>query len=197
MAQVLLFHHIQGLTPGVIALANQFRDAGHIVHTPDLYGGRTFVTIEEGAAFSEGQDAPDLSALADAAAAYLPRELVYVGVSSGVMHAQRLAQTRAGAAGAVLLEACVPVTADWAFGAWPDRVPVQVHGMDADPFFAGEGDVDAARELVEIVGPMAELFVYPGENHLFVDSSLDSYDAEATTLLVERVTGFLSRVDRA
>jgi dienelactone hydrolase len=197
MAVVLLFHHIQGLTPGVIALADQLRSAGHTVHTPDLYGGRTFASIEEGAAFSEGDDAPDLAALADAAAAELPRELVYAGISSGVMHAQRLAQTRAGAAGAVLLEACVPVTGAWAFGPWPDGVPVQVHGMDADEFFAGEGDVEAARELVEIVGPGAELFVYPGGKHLFEDRSLASYDAEVTALLVRRVTDFLSRVDRA
>lgn len=197
MAEVLLFHHIQGLTAGVIALADQLRGAGHIVHTPDLYAGHTFATIEEGAAFSEGDDAPDLAALADAAAADLPSELVYAGISSGVMQAQRLAQTRAGAVGAILLEACVPVTGDWAFGAWPGGVPVQVHGMDADAFFAGEGDLDAARELVEIVGPTAQLFVYPGGNHLFEDSSLDSYDVKATGMLVERVTEFLSRVDRA
>lgn len=196
MAEVLLFHHVQGLTPGVAALADRLRSAGHTVHTPDLYGGRTFATIEEGAAFAEGDGAPDLGALADAAVADLPAGLVYAGISSGVMQAQRLAQTRAGAAGAVLVEACVPVSGDWAFGPWPDGVPVQIHGMDADAFFAGEGDIAAARELVGAVGPTAELFVYPGDAHLFEDSSLGSYDAEATELLVERVTDFLARVDR-
>jgi dienelactone hydrolase len=194
MAEVLLFHHIQGLTPGVVALADRLRAAGHTVHAPDLYGGRTFATIEEGAAFSRGDGAPDLDALADAAAAELSGELVYAGISSGVMPAQRLAQTRAGAAGAVLMEACVPVTGDWAFGAWPDGVPVQVHGKESDGFFAGDGDLDAARELVELAGSGAELFVYPGDQHLFEDSSLDSYDPEATDLLVERVTGFLDRI---
>jgi dienelactone hydrolase len=112
------------------------------------------------------------------------------------MQAQRLAQTSPGVAGAVLMEACVPITGDWAFGGWPDGVPVQVHGKDADEFFAGDGDIDAARELVELVGSGAELFVYPGDQHLFEDSSLDSYDPEATELLVERVTGFLGRIDR-
>jgi dienelactone hydrolase len=196
MAEVLLFHHIQGLTPGVVALADRLRAAGHTVHTPDLYGGRTFATIEEGAAFSRGDGAPDLDALADSAAAELSGELVYAGISSGVMQAQRLAQTRAGAAGAVLMEACVPVTGDWAFGAWPDGVPVQVHGKEADGFFAGDGDIDAARELVELAGSGAELFVYPGDQHLFEDSSLGSYDPAATDLLVERVTGFLGRIGR-
>jgi dienelactone hydrolase len=189
MAEVLLFHHIQGLTPGVVALAGRLRAAGHTVHTPDLYGGRTFATIEDGAAFSESDDAPDLAELAYAAAAELPAELVYAGISAGVVHAQRLAQTRAGAVGAVLMESCVPVTGEWAFGDWPRGVPVQIHGMDQDRYFAGEGDVNAAREIVEIVGPSAELFVYPGDQHLFEDSSLDSYDPEAAELLTARVIG--------
>jgi dienelactone hydrolase len=197
MTQVLLFHHVQGLTDGVVALADRLRDAGHTVHTPDLYGGRTFATIEEGAAFAKGDGAADVAALAAAAVVGMPAGLVYAGISSGVMHAQRLAQRRAGATGAVLLEACVPVTGKWAFGPWPDGVPVQVHGMQADAFFAGEGDMEAARELVDIVGSGAELFIYSGEGHLFEDSSLGSFDAAATELLVERVVEFLRRVDRA
>lgn len=193
MATVLLFHHLQGLTPGVVAFADRLREAGHTVHTPDLFGGRTFANIEEGAAFTQSEDAPDVDALADAAAAGLPADLVYVGFSFGVMPAQRLAQTRPGAVGAVLCESCVPVTGDWAFGPWPQGVPVQIHGMDADPFFAGEGDIDAARELVSLV-PDAELFVYPGSVHLFADSSLPQYDSGAASLLTSRVLELLSRV---
>jgi dienelactone hydrolase len=194
MTDVLLFHHIQGLTPGVVAFGDALRAAGHTVHTPDLYGGRTFDSIQDGAAYAHGEGAPDLDALADEAAAGLPAALVYAGFSSGVMQAQRLAQTRAGATGALLVDACVPISGEWAFGPWPPGVPVQVHGMDADEFFAGEGDLDAARELVATVGEGAELFVYPGDRHLFADSSLPSYDAEATALLTERVLAFLDRV---
>ena len=86
------------------------------------------------------------------------------------MQAQRLAQTRPGAAGALLFESCIPITGEWAFGPWPDGVPVQIHGKDDDEFFAHEGDIDAARELVATV-PDAELFTYPGDQHLFADSS--------------------------
>src|SRR5262245_20603193 len=137
MADIVLFHHIQGLTPGVVALADRWRAAGHTVHTPDLYGGLTFATIQDGAAFAQGDGGPDLAALADEAVAGLPASLVYAGISSGVMQAQRLAQTRPGAAGAVLCESCLPISGEWAIGPWPDGVPVQVHGMDADEFFAG------------------------------------------------------------
>ena len=100
-----------------------------------------------------------------------------------------------GARGALLYESCIPITGEWAFGPWPDGVPVQIHGMDHDPFFALEGDIDAARELVETVGPeLAELFVYPGDRHLFTDSSLPSYDADATALVLQRSREFLDRV---
>jgi dienelactone hydrolase len=192
MANVLLFHHIQGRTPGIQAFSDQLRSAGHIVHVPDLFDGRTFESIDDGAAFTQSDDAPDFEALADAEAAKLPADLVYLGFSWGVMQAQRLAQTRPGATGAVLCESCAPVTGEWAFGPWPDGVPVQIHGMDADPFFAGEGDIDAARELVSLV-PDAELFVYPGNSHLFADSSLPQYDEEAANLLTKRVLEFLAR----
>jgi dienelactone hydrolase len=194
MVEVLLFHHVQGLTPGVVELADHLRAAGHTVHTPDLYGGRTFPSIEEGAAFSQGEVAPDFAALADAAAADLPSTLVYAGISWGVMQAQRLAQTRTGAAGAILMESCLPITGEWAVGPWTEGVPVQIHGMDADEYFAGEGDVDAAREIVEKVGAAAELYLYRGDKHLFEDSSLASYDAAATTLLTERIVEFLGRI---
>ncbi len=192
MAEVLLFHHIQGLTPGVLALADDLRAAGHVVHTPDLYDGRTFDTIQEGAAFTSGEGAPDLAALADAVAADLPAGLVYAGISSGVMQAQRLAQTRDGARGAVLIDACIPITGDWAFGPWPDGVAAQIHGKDDDEFFAHEGDIDAARGLVEAVAD-AELFVYPGSEHLWVDRSLAAHDPEAAALLTSRVLEFLGR----
>jgi dienelactone hydrolase len=193
MADVLLFHHVQGLTAGLVAFADELRAAGHTVHTPDLYGGRTFGSIEEGLAHAQGEDGPDVEALADEVAAGLPAGLVYAGFSMGAAQAQRLAQTRPGAAGALLFESCVPLTGEWAFGPWPDGVPVQVHGMDADEFFAGEGDLDAARQLVDQVED-AELFLYPGDKHLFADPSLASYDAEAAALLQERVLEFLSRV---
>jgi dienelactone hydrolase len=192
MAEVLLFHHVLGLTDGVRAFADDLRAAGHTVHVPDLYSGQTFATIEEGFAFQKDLDS---EALADATAAGLPEGLVYAGFSMGVMHAQRLAQTRPGATGALLYESCVPVTGEWAFGPWPAGVPVQVHGMDEDEFFAKEGDLDAARELVQTVGPdLAQLFTYPGDQHLFADRSLPSYDAGAAALLTQRSLDFLARV---
>ena len=192
MAEVLLFHHAQGLTPGVRAFADVLRAAGHIVHAPDLFDGRTFPSIDAGMAYIEATGFDDLRASGVRMADDLPHELVYAGFSFGVTMAQQLAQTRPGARGALLFHSCIPISGEWAFGPWPDRVPVQVHGMDADPFFVGEGDIDAAREIVE-TAENAELFLYPGDQHYFADSSLPSYDASATALLTQRVLEFLDR----
>jgi len=195
MTEVLLFHHVQGLTDGVNAFAEELRSGGHVVHTPDLFDGERPGTIDDGIALAQRIGDEVLAERADRAAAGLPKDLVYAGFSLGAGTAQRLAQTRPGARGALLYESCIPISGQWAVGPWPDGVPVQIHGMDKDPFFALEGDIDAARELVETVGPeLAELFVYPGDRHLFADSSLPSYDADAAALVVRRSREFLDRV---
>jgi dienelactone hydrolase len=190
MTEVVLYHHVQGLTDGVRSFADELRQTGHPVHTPDLFEGRTFDTIEEGMAFAREAG---FGALADrglAAAQGIRPDVVYAGFSFGVMVAQQLAQTRPAARGALLMSGCLPVSE---FGdSWPEHVPVQVHGKDADPFFAE--DLEAAHALVDSTDE-AELFIYAGDEHLFVDSSLPAYDAAAAALLTGRVLGFLNAVE--
>ena len=188
MTAVVLYHHVQGLTDGVRSFGDELRRAGHTVHTPDMFEGRTFTTIEEGMAFAGEAGFGTLAGRGVAAAEGVGPDVVYAGFSFGVMPAQQLAQTRPGARGAVLMSGCLPVSE---FGdAWPEGVPVQVHGKEGDPFF--EEDMGAARALVESAGG-AELFLYTGEQHLFADSSLPAYDPAATKVLIERVLGFLER----
>ena len=193
MAEVLLFHHAQGLTPGVQAFADELRAAGHTVHTPDLFDGRTFGSIDDGMTFIRANGIEQMVEQGERTAEELPSDLVYAGFSFGEMIAQKLAQTRQGARGALLFYSCIPISGEWAFGPWPEGVPVQIHGMQDDPIFAGEGDIDAAREIVRSV-PDAELFLYPGDQHYFADSSLPSYHADATRLLTQRVLAFLERI---
>lgn len=147
MAEIVLYHHIQGLTEGVTAFAEDLRDSGHTVHVPDMFEGRTF----------------------------------------GVTIAQKLAQTRNDARGALLIDSCLPVSEIGS--AWPAEVPVQIHGMEDDEFF--DEDLPSARASADST-PAAELFVYPGNQHLFTDSSLDSFDAGAAALVLERTRSLLS-----
>lgn len=186
MAEIVLYHHIQGLTDGVRGFADELRRDGHTVHTPDLFGGRTFASIEDGFAFARETGFEQVRERGIAEAEALGQDLVYAGFSFGVTVAQRLAQTRPGARGALFFDSCLPVKE---FGtAWPE-VPVQIHGKENDEFF--EEDLPSARELVSSA-ENAELFVYPGDQHLFADSSLAAYDPEAAGLLLERVRSFLA-----
>jgi dienelactone hydrolase len=188
VAEILLFHHAQGLTPGCLSFADELRASGHRVHVPDLYDGRVFDELSSGIRYAEqelGLDA--LMTLASGIAEELPSELVYAGFSLGVLPAQMLAQTRPGARGALLFHSAVP-PAEFG-GDWPANVPVQIHIMDRDRF-ALEGDLEAARELAASQ-PRAELFEYPGEKHLFLDRSLGDYDEAAAALVRRRAASWL------
>ncbi|MCU9614007.1 dienelactone hydrolase family protein [Caldibacillus lycopersici] len=189
MAEVLLLHHVLGRTKGIEAFANQLRDAGHTVHVPDLFDGRIFSSLEEGLAFVKGIGFEEVTARGVRAAWELPRDVVYAGFSLGVSAAQQLAQTRDGARGALFFHACLPTSAFES--EWPADLPVQVHAMSADSFFVEDGDIEAAHELVASANH-AELFLYEGKEHLFTDSSLPSYDADATKLVIKRVLDFLA-----
>lgn len=174
-------------TAGVLAFAEGLRQVGHTVHTPDLYGGRTFDNLGEGIAFAEEVGFGEIMDLGVRATEGLPDGLVYAGFSLGVVPAQMLAQKRPGACAALFFHSCLPAAE---FGGWPDGVPVRIHAMDADPIFVGEGDLEAAQALVAET-PQAHLFLYPGNQHLFADPSLPSYDADAAALLIRRVIDFL------
>ena len=190
MAEILLFHHALGPTEGLHAFADELRRAGHTVHTPDLFDGRTFDSIEAGVGYAKEVGWDEIMARGERAAESLTNELVYGGFSLGVVPAQQLAQTRAGAKGALFFYSCLPASEGCG---WPAGLPAQIHGADADPIFMEEGDVDAARELVAQADD-GELFVYPGDVHLFTDSSLPGHDPAATRLLVERALGLLARL---
>jgi dienelactone hydrolase len=190
VSEVLLFHHAQGLTAGCLSFAEELRAAGHTVHVPDLYEGKTFSTLDEGVTYAQQTGFGTILERGRQAAEGLPNEIVYAGFSLGGMPAQMLAQTRPGARGALLFHSCVPPSEF--DGPWPQGLPVQIHMMEADPF-ALEGDLDAARQLADSVEG-AELFLYPGDRHLFADDSLPDYDESAATLLKERVLTFLSDI---
>ena len=193
VAEVLLFHHAHGLTPGCLSFADALRGPGHRVHVPDLYDGKLFDELPEGLGYAEqelGLEA--FIAQGQAAAEALPNRLVYAGFSLGVLPAQMLAQTRQGARGALLFHSAIPPSEF--DGGWPPGVPLQMHIMDRDEF-ALEGDLEVARDLAARLN-RAELFEYPGDRHLFADSSLPDYDEEAAALLTQRVLTFLDRVDR-
>lgn len=208
MANVLLFHSELGLTPGTDAFADLLRDAGHIVTAPDLYDGQVFRTLEDGLGYASEVGLEVIEALGVRIAEQLPEDLVYIGFSLGVLPAQRLAQTRPGARGAVLVSACVPPGA-YAF-TWPAGVPLQIHAMAEDQVFVEEGDLDAARNLIESIAAepggtwgggatpdeaSVKLMLYPGNTHFFVDISSPDYDEDYAPAVTGSVLELLAAVD--
>lgn len=190
MADLILFHHALGLTDGVEAFAGLVRDAGHRVVVPDLYGGTTFDTIEEGVAHAEETGFEEILATAEAAAQILPGQVVYAGFSLGALAAHKLAQTRPGCNGALLYHhGDVPI--ETFAETWPSGVDIQIHVSEEDEFF----ERAVVEEFIEEAGKCAraDLFTYPGSSHLFTDSSLPEYDAESASLVVRRTLGFLDR----
>lgn len=193
MAEVVLFHHAQGLTPGCLSFADRLRAAGHVVHAPDLYDSKTFANLTEGVSYAREVGFETILARGRLAAEELPDAIVYAGFSLGVPTAQMLAQTRPGARGALLLYSCVPATEFG--GSWPLGVPVQIHMMDRDEWVLPPNeDLAAAHQLAETV-ESAQLFLYPGDRHLFADNSVSDYDPEAASLLMERVLSFLDNIE--
>lgn len=192
MTDIVLFHHIQGLTSGVVDFADRLRAAGHTVHTPDSFEGRTFASIGEGEAYCSEIGFQAIRDRGVKAAESLPADVVYGGFSLGVMAAQTLVQTRPGARALLAYFGFADPTY---FGTWPDGTPVQIHAMDADPYFVGEGDIEPAQAFVDAHAE-AELFLYPGDGHLFADNTLSDYDAGATELVLERSLALLTSLDR-
>jgi dienelactone hydrolase len=190
MAEVLLFHHAQGQTSGFLAFADELRALGHVVHAPDLYDGNTFADLGDGVRYAREVGFGTIAELGRAAAEGLTNALVYGGFSLGVLPAQSLAQTRPGARGAMLFHAAFPA-AEFG-GAWPAGVPLQIHMMEGDEWSVE--DLPAARELVD-GNERAQLYLYPGDRHLFADSSLPDFDESAATLLGQRVRSFLDGVE--
>ncbi len=114
---------------------------------PDLFEGKTFTTLDAGMAYVEEVGFGTILERGRLAVDGMTQALVYAGFSLGVLPAQMLAQTRPGAKGALFAHACIPISQFG--GRWPSGVPVQVHAMEADPYFVDEGDLEAARALVE------------------------------------------------
>jgi dienelactone hydrolase len=189
VAEVLLFHHANGLTPGVLSFADRLRAAGHVVHAPDLYEGNTFTDLDEGVGYAKKVGFETILERGRVAGEGLPDGLVYAGFSLGVMPAQLLAQTRPDTKGALLFSAALPP--EEFGGPWPEGVPLQIHMMEDDEWV--DEDLPAARQIVETV-ESGELFLYPGDRHLFADDSLPDHDEEATALLTKRVLTFLDDV---
>ncbi|MFD0371853.1 dienelactone hydrolase family protein [Streptomyces sp. NPDC127114] len=172
---IMLFHSVYGLTPSVEAAAERLRAAGHQVWTPDLFGGRTVGTVEEGMELRDAIGKDELLKRAVLATApYSERGLVYMGLSFGASVAQTLALGDEKARGLLLLHG----TSDIAESASVDELPVQLHVAEPDPFETDDW-LSAWYLRMRKTGADVEVYRYRGAGHLYTDPELPDYDAEA------------------
>jgi dienelactone hydrolase len=198
MAEVVVFHSVLGLRPGVLGAADRMRAAGHTVHTPDLFEGEVFDDIDDGMRKEESLGYREIARRTEEAVTGLPAGLVFAGFSMGISYAEWLTASRPGALGAVLMHGAVPVEAlTEYFGVerWPAGVPVQVHYAVDDPWVEVEQEVVPLGEDVRGAGAEFEEYVYPGSGHLFADPDLSEYDRASSEAMWERVIAFLDRID--
>jgi dienelactone hydrolase len=198
MAEVVLFHSVLGLSPGVFSAAERLRAAGHTIHTPDFFDGEVFDDLEEGMRKEEALGFQEIARRARDSVAGLPEGLVFCGFSLGAVHAEALAASRPGALGAVLMAGAVPVEAlEEYFGIerWPEGVPVQVHYAEDDPWVEAEEEVVPLGEAVRGAGAAFEAHSYPGSGHLFFEPGVPEYDIASSEKMWERVLDFLDRID--
>jgi dienelactone hydrolase len=198
MAEVVLFHSVLGLRPGVIAAADRLRAAGHTIHTPDLFDGEVFDDLDDGQRKEEALGYQEIARRAKEAVAELPAGLVFAGFSLGAVHAELLAASRPGALGAVLMHGAVSVEGLREFfgvDRWPEGVPVQVHYAALDPWVEADEEVVPLGDDVRGAGAAFEAHAYPCSGHLFADPALPEYDRASSEAMWERVLAFLDRTD--
>ncbi|NTV39691.1 MAG: dienelactone hydrolase [Demequinaceae bacterium] len=190
IAEIIFFHHAQGLTDGLRAMAERLRAAGHEVHTPDIYSGAVFGQLDEGLAFASriGHDA--IEEVARRAAREHPHANTTIGFSLGVFPAQLLAQEWRRIDGLVVVAGGLPprdLGADW-------RVDVRlsVHVADPDDWIP-TGSLEALLRHARA----PHIHRYQGLGHMFVDPSSPDYDADAADLFEERLLTWLAEGDLA
>jgi len=187
MAEIVLFHHARGLTEGVHAFARTLRDAGHTVHTPDLFEGRTFSDVDAGVSYADSVGEETFARRAAQLVAELPADVVYGGMSMGAARAAESVLQRPGAQGAFFLYGAVAPS--WWDATWPAGVPSQAHVSAGDPWREPEAEAEYTASV-----PGGELFVYPGSGHLFAEPGSPDYDEQAAALATQRVLGLLSNL---
>ncbi len=191
--EIVLLHSALGLRPAIKEWAKLLRDAGHRVHTPDVYDGEIFDKVEDGVRKRDSLGIPEIVRRTRAAVADLPTGLVYMGWSLGAAGAELLAATRPGAKAAILIHGVVPLTMLRTPG-WPTGVSIQIHYAAGDPLVA-PATVNGLKAAVGTAAGLADAYCYEGGlPHLFDDPDLAGYSPSATALMKERILAFLERL---
>ena len=194
MTDIALFHSSLGVRPGIIDAAERLHADGHRVLLVDQYEGQVFDDYGEAHRFVDQVGFPELMRRALIGVQDLPDGFVAMGFSNGGGMAEYVA-TQRPCRGVLMISGALPVRMLGA-DAWPRAVPAQIHYNRRDPHHQQDW-LEALLTEISTAGATAAIFEYPGEGHLFTDSSRsDEYDEQATTLLWDRALRFCRTAGR-
>ncbi|MFD7660619.1 dienelactone hydrolase family protein [Actinosynnema sp. NPDC059797] len=185
MASIALFHSVLGLRPAELLAAERLRRAGHEVVAPDLFGGETAATLDQGFRLLDRIGWATAVERARQGIADMPDETVLAGVSMGTGVVSDLWPERPATAGVLLLHAAADLPA-----AVRPGLRVQLHAAEPDDFAPPER-VAALRLAARRADVELEVFRYPGAGHFYTDPDLPDHDPAAAELTWRRVLEFL------
>ncbi|GAA1350407.1 dienelactone hydrolase family protein [Streptomyces beijiangensis] len=185
MAHVALFHSVLGLRSAELLAAERLRGAGHEVVTPDLFGGETAATLDEGFRVVDRVGWAAVVAAAREALGGMPEETVLAGVSMGTGVVGEVWAERPAAGGVLLLHGVADLP-----GSVRPGLRVQLHAAEPDGFAPGERVAALGRAARE-AGAELEVFRYPGAGHFYTDRELPDHDPAAAELTWQRVLDWL------
>lgn len=188
---IAIFHSALGVREGVRDAARRLSDAGHDPYIVDYYGDyRSFDDHPSAADYVNKVGFPALMQAAVDGVADLPDGFAVLGFSNGSGMAEYVA-TRRSVTKAVLGSGTLPLAMMGA-GAWPAQTAAQIHYAADDPFRNDEW-LESVIDSVRSSGAPLEAYTeYPGDGHLFTDSTLPDYDEANTELFWKRVRAFLT-----
>jgi carboxymethylenebutenolidase len=193
---VVVVHEWWGLNAQIRAVAWRLAKEGYVAIVPDLYHGKVASDPEEAHVLSRGLEDPAAYGDLEAAASWLraqPRlakkRMGVMGFCMGGGLAEGLA-LRDSAISATVMFYGFPVTDAAQLASL--RGPLQAHfGQQDDGIPAAK--VDAFRAGLKQAGKDAEVYVYAGAGHAFMNETRPSYHADAARQAWARTLAFYQK----
>lgn len=190
---VLILHSWWGLTDWVKDFATRVADEGYTVLAPDLMGGATPVTAEEGETVLGALNPDELSSLVLSSAQVVQNAsagdeepMAVIGLSMGASMAFWLSARLPDAVSAVVtFYGAQSIDFDSANAVY------QGHFAENDHLVSEEDRV-VTESFIRLGDNQTEFHLYPGTEHWFFEPG-DSYHPEAAEHAWERTVDFLAR----
>lgn len=193
---LIMVHEWWGLEAEIRDMARKLSRQGYVVIIPDLYHGRAAQDPERAHELMRGLEDSRVSGELDAARAWLrgqPRceksRIGVIGFCMGGGYALRFALRGGDLAAAVMFYGAPETDVDKLAGL---KAPLLGHFGGEDEGI-GADRVDAFRSALQKAGKVAEIHVYRGAGHAFMNESRPSFHPDAARVAWARTLAFFQK----